>query len=73
VTNPKYVKSINISELVYTALSKRELAEIISKNGLGALQKNIVQMSFSRDNKYLAVLVIDKDKATKAIIYDWVR
>jgi deoxyinosine 3'endonuclease (endonuclease V) len=28
-------------------------------------------MSFSKDNKFVAVLVTDKDGTTKAMIYDW--
>ena len=68
VTNPKLVKSINMSELVYGSLRVKEADKGTEQE---PTTKNIVSLSFSKDNKYMAAILTDASMDTRAIIYDW--
>ena len=77
---PKYVKSINFSEIAFgNKASKEDLQKSGSKQAShfsleSSIQngKRIISFSFSRDNKIVAVLIVDSSGETKALIYDWV-
>lgn len=68
-SDPKLIKSINFSELVYGNLKIKDNQDKASEEF--DPQKNIVSLSFSKDNKYMAVLLSDASKDTRALIYDW--
>jgi hypothetical protein len=70
--NPKFMKSVNISELVYGSLKQRGGGDELSPAGtLESNCKHIISLAFSKDNKHLAAVVSDKNKDTRAVIYDW--
>lgn len=77
ILTPKYLKTVNISEFVYQAIYRKNANHHSGddKNKAGQEddqpQKNIVSLSFSSDNKYLAIVLSDKNLDTKALIYDW--
>jgi WD40 repeat protein len=64
------VKTINLSELVYGSLKNKDVQDKNSQEENDP-QKIIVSLSFSKDNKYLALLLSDATKDTRAMIYDW--
>ena len=73
---PKYLKTVNISEFVYQAIYKKSSnhhsKDFETKQAEEEQpQKHIISLSFSKDNKYLAIILSDKNLDTKACIYDW--
>ena len=69
INNPKQFPPINLSELVYGSLKNIEGPDKHSDEH--DPQKFIVSLNFSKDNKYLAVLLSDQQRDTRALIYDW--
>lgn len=67
VTNPKFLKTINISEMVCGQLNRQPGGKDDEAN-----QKYVASLSFSKDNKYLGILISDKNLDTRAIIYEWI-
>ena len=55
ITNPKLIKTVNISELMYGSLRFKAGDEH------PPVQKHIVSFSFSKCNKYIAVVCSDKN------------
>ena len=57
-----------MSELVYGSLRVKEADKGTEQE---PTTKNIVSLSFSKDNKYMAAILTDASLDTRAIIYDW--
>ena len=70
------VKSICLTE-VANSLSKKRNIHVdnddlpIKTDGSDPLRKEIIDLSFSRDNKLIAFLISDENNNTQAVIYEW--
>jgi len=73
---PKLIRTISLTEVANSIGKKRNVhvAEDDSPTKADThepLRKEVINLSFSRDNKQIAFIISDEHNNTQAIIYEW--
>ena len=73
---PKLIRTISLTEVANSLVKKRNVHHEGDDSPMKGemnepLRKEVLNLSFSRDNKQIAFIISDEHNNTQAIIYEW--
>jgi hypothetical protein len=73
---PKFLRTIPLTEVANSLVKKRNVQHegddsLVRTDTNEPLRKEVIDLSFSRDNKHIAFVISDGHNNTQAVIYEW--